>query len=153
MDTERKESAETLAKQKQQAAAELEEARRPKFQHRSEVMSSGSITLPAGTVKAFDITVDSSTMQNIQLSGHFRAEGGVGSDIQVLVFDHDSYINWSTGHTTEKIFDSQLKTEGDVNASFSKSGKYYVVVSNKNASFWARTVDTNLRLDYDKRVF
>ena len=110
MDTERKEAETALAKQKQQAAADLaaavEEVKRPKFEHRSEVLSSGTVTMPAGTVKAFEVSVDSSIMQNFELSGRFEAKGGVGDDIQVLVFDHDNYVNWSTGHPSQHIFDS-----------------------------------------------
>ena len=157
IETERKDSESALTRQKQQSAAELatavEEAKRPKYQHQSEALSSGLVMLPAGSTKAFEVSVDTSIMQNSELSGRFEAKGGVGDDIQVLVFDHDNYINWNSGHASQSIFDSGLKTVGNVSTTFPKSGKYYVVVSNKQASFWARTVDTNLKLDYDKRVF
>jgi hypothetical protein len=49
------------------------------------------------------------------------------------IFDQDNYTNWANGHQSGALFDSGLKTVGEVNTALSKAGTYFVVFSNKHA--------------------
>jgi hypothetical protein len=153
LDQQQKESAALLAKQKRDAELALEEAKRPKFEHRTDVLSSGMLTIPSATVQTVRVTVDPETMHNVQVSGRFSAVGGSDSGIEVFIFDQDNYTNWANGHESRALYNSGLKTVGDVDTALpSKAGTYYVVFSNKHAVLFSRTVSADVKLDYDKRI-
>lgn len=142
-----------LDEQQRAAAAAIAEAKRPKFEHRSDVLASAPLTIPAATVQTVRVTVDPETMHNVQVSGRFTAAGGSDAGIEVFIFDQDNYTNWSNGHDSAALFDSGLKTVGELNTALpSKAGTYYVVFSNKHAILFARTVSADVKLDYDKRI-
>lgn len=71
------------------------------------------------------------------LSGDFRAEGGSGNDIQVLVMDEDNYINWKNGHEARVYYDSGKITIGKIDLTLAP-GKYYLVFSNRFALLFGK---------------
>jgi hypothetical protein len=142
-----------LDQQQTEAAAAIAEAKRPKFEHRSDVLTSAPLTIPALTVHTVTVTVDPDTMRNVQVWGRFTAAGGSDAGIEVLIFDQDNYTNWANGHDSVSLYNSGLKTVGELNTGLpSKAGTYYVVFSNKHAIFFSRTVSADVKLDYDKRI-
>jgi hypothetical protein len=135
--------------QKEAAAAAIAEAKRPKFDHRSDLLTSAPLTIAAANVQTVRVTVDPETMRNVQVSGRFNAVGGSDDGIEVFIFDQDNFTNWSNGHQSEYLFKSGLKTVGELNTALpSKAGTYYVVFSNKHAILFARTVSADVKLDY-----
>ncbi len=90
-------------------------------------------------------------MRNINVTGRFTASGGTDNGIETFILDEDNYTNWMNRHEAQAIFQSGVKTVGDIQAAITKSGVYYVVFSDR-ANFMARKVDADVKLDYDKRV-
>jgi hypothetical protein len=109
------------------------------------------ITVNPGTPYVSPFNVDTATMKNIRISGRFSASGGTDNGIEAFILDQDNYTNWRDGHQARVLYQSGVVTVGNVAASITTPGNYYVVFSGR-ANFVARKVDANLKLDYDKLV-
>ncbi len=141
-----------LEEQEHQAtAAALEEAKKPKYEHHTEVLTSGEITVVPAQPHTIRIVADTSTMRDIKISGRFSSSGGSDNGIEAFVFDEDNYRNWFDRHQSQSIFQSGAVTVGNVQVAIDMPGTYYVVFSGRS-NFVARKVDTDLKLDYDKKI-
>jgi len=80
-----------------------------------------------------------------RISGSFRARGGSGNDIIVLILDADAYENWINGHASPSgcYYNSGKVTVGrfDVNV---PPGFYRVVYSNAFSSVSNKVVETQV---------
>jgi hypothetical protein len=77
----------------------------------------------------FDVPANSTAAR---LDGHFQASGGARNDIEVYVFDQDSFANWQNHHKAAAYFNSGRLTDGKISASLpSQAATYYLVFNNK----------------------
>jgi hypothetical protein len=88
----------------------------------------------------FDVPEDGARVQ-----GRFRAQGGSGNDIIVLILDEDGFENWRNGHTVNAYYNSGKVTVGTVNTTLS-GGSYYVIFSNSFSSVSNKAVTSNIDL-------
>jgi hypothetical protein len=100
-----------------------------------------SVTIPSGSAYQTIFTVE----RNASLIGDFRAFGGGGNDIQVLLMDETAYINWSNGHQVTVYYDSGKMTMGRINVSL-RPGKYVLVFSNAFSLLSQKVVDAHIKL-------
>jgi hypothetical protein len=133
------------------AAALLEEAKKPKFEHQTDVLASGVVQVVPAQPYTVRITADTATMHDIKVSGRFSASGGTDNGIETFILDEDNYTNWKNNHAAQALYQSGVKTVGDIQANIAKSGVYYVVFSDKK-NFLARNVTAEVKLDYEKRI-
>jgi hypothetical protein len=133
------------------AAAALAEAKKPKFEHKTDVLASGVVQVVPAQPYTVRITADTATMHDIKVSGRFSASGGTDNGIETFILDEDNYINWMNNHAAQALYQSGTKTVGDIQASIAKSGVYYVVFSDRK-NFLARSVFAEVKLDYEKRI-
>jgi hypothetical protein len=129
-------------------AAAVEEAKKPKYVHRTDVLASGEMTVVPAQPQAIRVSIDTS-MRNIKITGRFTASGGTDNGIEAFVFDEDNYTNWFNGHQTQALFQSGVETVGHIQANIGSPGIYYVVFSGRR-NFLTRKVDTDLKLDYER---
>ena len=140
-----------LAEQQQRA-----EALEPKWAPATDSLVSGSISVGVAERKEFRIIVDADKMKNVKIEGHFVASGGKKNDIEVFIFDEDSFTNWKNGNQGRSLYTSGRTTVGDIRAQLPRSGVYYVVFSNNNfdGTFRfqqsGRTVNADVKVSYSK---
>jgi len=105
----------------------------------------------SGAPKEFTITVDTSRMIRVNLSGHFGVSGGSTGGVEVFLFDEDDYINWMYGNSAVALFSSGRESMGDVHASIAKSGRYYLVFKN-DASIPNLDIMADIQMQYEKVI-
>jgi hypothetical protein len=119
--------------------------------HEVDSLISGSFSLSARSVKAVPVPVTNG-MSNVRLVGRFSAAGGMGNDVEVLLFDHrDDFTNWTNGHAAKVMYQSGRTTVGNLNVPLPATGGYTLVFSNTFAFFLPRTITADVKLEYDKR--
>ena len=79
------------------------------------------------------------------LTGNFKARGGSGNDIQVLVMSEDDYTNWKNGHKAKAFYDSDKITVGKIDLNLGP-GTYSLVFNNKFGMLFAKTVEAHVKL-------
>jgi len=79
------------------------------------------------------------------VSGNFRAFGGGGNDVIVLVMDADSYVNWTNGHEVRVYYNSGQETVGHLSVPLS-AGDYYLVFDNQFSLLTPKTVEAHINL-------
>lgn len=147
LDSQQKAAAAALEEQQREA----EEAKRPKYEHRSDVLASGEVIVVPNQPGLISVVADTSTMKDIRLTGRFVASGGNDNGIEAFVFDQDNYINWANRHDAQSIYQSGVVTVGDIDLSLNTPGRYFVVFSGRK-NFVQRVVRTDVKLDYEKRI-
>ena len=83
--------------------------------------------------------------RNALVSGDFRAFGGAGNDVIVLVMDADSYINWTNGHQVRVYYNSGQETVGRISVMLSP-GDYYLVFDNGFSLITPKSVEAHVSL-------
>jgi hypothetical protein len=106
-------------------------------------------SVPNGTPKEFDITVDMSRMADVTVSGHFAVSGDRNKAIEVYIFDEDDYANWLYGNNSIALFSSGREAVGDIRARILKSGRYFLIFRN-DASPTAINVTANITIQYEQ---
>lgn len=99
------------------------------------------ISVPAGKHYRSSFSVS----RNAVLIGDYRAFGGSGNDIKVLLMDEDSYINWVNGHQANVFYNSGQITVGKINVSL-KPGKYCLILSNDFSMVSGKNVEAHIKL-------
>ena len=99
----------------------------------------GDISVGAGKYVYYQFSVPSQA----SISGEFSASGGSGNDIEILILDETSYINWINGHSVSAYYDSGQMTTGSITASV-PAGKYYLIYSNKFSTLSDKNVKTRV---------
>ena len=77
--------------------------------------------------------------------GRFRAQGGSGNDIRVMILDADQLENWKNGHQTNTYYNSQKVTVGTINVGLNR-GTYYLVFDNTFSAVSNKAVTTDIQL-------
>lgn len=80
-----------------------------------------------------------------RVTGRFRAAGGSGNDIQVLILDSDQFENWRNGHNTSAYYNSQKVTVSNVDAML-REGTYYLVFNNNFSAFSNKAITADIKL-------
>ncbi len=100
--------------------------------------------------QSFNVT---GKMLNAKVVGTFRASGGSGNDIIVLVMDEMDYINWSNGHEVRVLYSSGQLTTGNINAAVGTPGKYRLVFSNMFSLLTSKKVTSKIDLRWSEKAF
>src|SRR5437870_2074040 len=76
----------------------------------------GSKVVQALSYEGWDIKPDFNLMADPTVEGHVTASGGMGNDIQVLIFTDSQFLNWRNGHEVTPVYNSGQVTADDVHA-------------------------------------
>jgi hypothetical protein len=90
----------------------------------------GETVVKAGGYVTNTFTVEPG-MQNFRIAGHFKASGGSGNDIQVVIATEDDFDNWINGHQAKVFYGTEQITDGNLNVGPLAPGKYVLAFSNK----------------------
>lgn len=93
------------------------------------VLIDGLLTVDEGCYQWCDFTVPHGA-KDICVEGVFRAAGGSGNDILVLVMDKIAFINWENHHDVEVYYSSKQITADKFKVNLPSSGIYCLVFSN-----------------------
>lgn len=85
---------------------------------------------------------------NVSVDGHFSASGGFGNDIEVYLLDEDGFANWQNRHPVTPYYNSGRLTQGQIHASLSVSGSYYLVFNNNFSLITPKAVQVLATLHY-----
>ena len=120
----------------------------PTLVSRSSNLVNGTITVQASNYyrQQFSVT---SAMQNATVSGSFRASGGSGNDIKVLILDSTAFINWANGHAVSTYYSSGQLTTTSFNTPL-PAGSYYLIFDNTFSVLSSKQVNTQGNLQWQE---
>ncbi len=110
----------------------------------SSALTAQAFTVEASQYRYFPFRVPSET-RSLQVAGRFRAQGGSGNDIQVLLLDEDGFENYKNGHGTGTYYNSGRVTVGRVNVRLAP-GQYYLVFNNSYSLVTNKAVTSDIAL-------
>lgn len=84
------------------------------------------------------------------LKGTFRAYGGGGNDIRVLVMSETDYLNFINGHKASALYDSGPLTTATIAVPLPSLGKFYLVFDNSFSLLTPKTVDVQFYQEYEQ---
>lgn len=84
----------------------------------------------ASAKQEFTVTLAAETINDCTLVARLEANGGTGNDVRVLLFDPDSYLNWSNGHGAQALFDGGKATVTKLRVPVTPGQKYLLVLDN-----------------------
>jgi hypothetical protein len=138
-----------------------------------EASTSGNPTRPASAVSAFSVSarpvredlfvgsadVDARQMRWVnftvpsnatgaRLSGAFRAFGGSGNDIQVIITDPFDFENWKNNHQTRVLYNSYRVTNGVVSVPEIPPGSYVLAFDNRFSIASRKEITGEIALTY-----
>jgi hypothetical protein len=124
-------------------------------QSTTDKVASGTYIVYARSPQAFRIVVDAKTMGNATVSGHFATTAGTPMNLDVFVFSEQDYWKWrgedeAAKASAKPLYSSLKKTEGDINVKL-EPGIYYVIFSNLYQYEGTKTINTDVKLTYDKK--
>lgn len=122
----------------------------------TEKLASGTYIVAAVAPQVWRFAVDPKTMRNATVSGHFAVTDGVPKNIDVFVFNQENFTKWRSDDDAAKasakpLFSLIKKTEGDVNVRLSEPDMYYLVLSNLFAYEGRKTLNADIKLQYEKQ--
>jgi hypothetical protein len=120
------------------------------WKRESQTIFEGPLTVGAGDFWKAQFTVDS-TMRDVSATGEFRASGGSGNDVRVVVAEINQFDNWINDHPAEVLYKSGQTTYGSVELSSLPPGNYVLGFSNKFSVFSDKNVTGHVYLQYEKR--
>jgi len=109
---------------------------------------SGQLLVRAGKYVSTKFQIDPARMQQAHVAGRFRASGGTGNDIQVVLADEDAFENWINGHEARVLYGTEKVTNGRIDVSISEAGTYILAFSNAFSSFSDKDVFAEIELRY-----
>jgi len=107
----------------------------------------GTFSVSSGTPKEFRISVDTSHMMDVSVTGRFEVSGK-SSGVEAYIFDEDDYTNWLYGNDSVALYDSGRRTMGEVQVRIEKPGTYFLIFQNKSSSA-ALDVHADIRLQFE----
>ena len=118
------------------------------FVPRTESLASGQFIVRAGGIWYKTITVDTSRMSNVRVTGRFTASGGSGNDIAAILTTADDFENWKNGHPAHALYSTGKTTVGSINVMITTPGTYYLAFSNTFSAFTDKNVSAEIVLHY-----
>jgi hypothetical protein len=124
-------------------------------QSTTDKLASGTYIVYARSPQAFRVVVDAKTMGNATISGHFATTAGTPMNLDAFVFSEQDYWKWrgedeAAKASAKPLYSSLKKTEGDINLKL-EPGIYYVIFSNLYQYEGMKTINTDVKLTYDKK--
>ncbi len=120
---------------------------KPVAKEKEEVIISDTIEVEAGYYRYFKIYTPVNA-ENIRLKGNFRAYGGSGNDIIVLIMDETNFINWENGHEAYTLYNSGKVTVGEFNVPLLSGKTYYLVLDNSFSVLSNKGVEIKAMMTY-----
>ncbi len=114
---------------------------------RTETIANTAITVGVGSFNYYKFVVPATATQ-ASVDGHFSATGGFGNDIQVLVVNEDSFVNFQNGHASDAYFNSGKVTQNTINALLPGPGTYYLVCNNRFGLLAPKGIELSAILHY-----
>ncbi len=111
-------------------------------------LASGQLVVRAGKYVSQRFAVDPLRMQQARVIGHFRASGGAGNDIQVVLADEDAFENWINGHQAQVLYATDKLTNGSIDVPVTQAGTYYLAFSNTFSTVSDKDVFAEIELRY-----
>jgi predicted nucleic acid-binding Zn ribbon protein len=111
-------------------------------------LTSGQLVVRAGTYMQTKFNVDTEKMQYVRVVGSFRASGGSGNDIQVVLADESEFENWINGHQARVLYSTGQITNGKVDVQITESGAYVLAFSNTFSTMTDKDVFAEVELRY-----
>lgn len=90
-------------------------------------------------------------LDSLALTIRFRAYGGTGNDIRMLVLDETNYLNFVNGHRATPLLDSGVLTTQTFKVPVHTTGKHYVVFDNMFSMFTPKTVVCSVEAEFEER--
>jgi predicted nucleic acid-binding Zn ribbon protein len=119
----------------------------PLFAPITQTLVSGQLIVPAASDVRYKLQIDHKWMLNPVVSGSFRASGGTGNDIQVVLADEHSFENWINGDSAI-LYSTGKVTKGELNVPITQSGTYIFCFNNRSSRFSKKQVIANVVLTY-----
>jgi Zn-dependent protease with chaperone function len=95
-----------------------------------QVLMADTIRSVAGVKRAWAWKIDTSALKNADFEGTFRAYGGSGNDIRLLVLDDMNFQNYWNGHQARALYDSGVLTTTQFEVPLTASGIYHLILDN-----------------------
>jgi Zn-dependent protease with chaperone function len=109
-----------------------------------QVLAADTLRVEANVKRAWAWKIDTSVLKDCMLRGKFRAYGGSGNDIRVLVLDEPNYQNFWNGHKATPLYDSGVLTTAEFKVPVSETGTYHLVLDNTFSMFTDKAVVLSL---------
>jgi hypothetical protein len=87
-------------------------------------------------------------MQDARVVGSFRASGGSGNDVQVVLAEESEWENWVNGHEARVLYSTGRITTGKIDVPIAEAGTYYLAFSNAFSTFSEKDVFAEVELRY-----
>jgi hypothetical protein len=84
----------------------------------------------------------------VKVNGFFRASGGGGNDIEVVIASPIEFQNWINGHQAQVFFASGKVTDRAINVENLPPGDYILAFSNKFSTLSRKQVTALVTLSY-----
>lgn len=110
----------------------------------------GVITIGAGQYYDIKFEVDTGTMHNAGVTGTFKASGGSGNDIEVLILNDSVFAKWITGHHEPTLYYSGKLTSSNISIAISNSGTYHLIFDNSFSLISSKEVTAKVNLVWSK---
>ena len=117
----------------------------------TKTLVTGQLTVRPGSYVPYKVDIDITKMGDPVISGTFRASGGRGNDIQVVLADEDSLVNLLNGHSVAALYKSQPITIGKLNVPITESGTYVLVFNNRFSLLSEKQVFAEINLKYKEQ--
>jgi hypothetical protein len=119
-------------------------------------LAAGTYVVYAPSPQVWRVRVDPATMANPSISGHFQVTEGTPKNLDVLVFNEENYSKWTSDEPAARAAAKPIaavsrSAEGDINAKLSDPGYHFLVLSNRYQYEGKKTVNADIKLQYDKR--
>lgn len=107
-----------------------------------------SITIRARTHQPYDVFVPDAATK-VLIRGSFKASGGSGNDIIVMILNGPNYHKWRDGENFEAYYNSGKVTERELRTALPDgAGAYHLIFDNGFSTFSDKTVHTAVNLQY-----
>ncbi len=93
------------------------------------------------------VTAEDTTVRNLVLRGFFKAQGGSGNDVRMLVMRSVDYLNYKNGHPYRAIYDSGKLTAAEFRIALPAKEPYIVVLDNTFSLMTPKAVEVQAILE------
>ena len=131
-------------------AAVQERAGRPKLNRQTMDIAKGSFVVDRSEPLAIRFTVSPNQVRDTAVvGGEFSSFSPIGNTIEVFLFDEDNYKNWRNRDEAQPLFQSRKSAEGEIRAAILEPGAYYLVFKNDVSFAESKTVNVDVKLEYE----
>lgn len=118
-------------------------------------LAAGTYDVYAPSPQVWRIRVDSKTMGNATITGHFNVTVGSPKTVDVFVFDEANYKKWTDEDEAARASAKPLisvmhSADGNIDAKLTESGYHYLVISDRREYQGMKTVVADIKLEYSQ---